>query len=65
MLNKYQYLQGPLKLKLFPSAKNLKLSQMPVTHACNPSYLRGRDWEDQGSKPVLGKNLARPYQNSN
>jgi hypothetical protein len=23
-----------------------------VAHACNPSYLGGRDQEDQGSKPV-------------
>jgi hypothetical protein len=23
----------------------------PVTHTCNPSYLGGWDWEDQGSRP--------------
>jgi hypothetical protein len=23
-----------------------------VTHTCNPSYSRGRDQEDHGSKPV-------------
>jgi hypothetical protein len=27
-------------------------SWAPVTHACNPSYLRGRDQEDHGSKPA-------------
>jgi hypothetical protein len=27
-------------------------SQVPVTHTCNPSYSRGRDQEDHGSKPV-------------
>jgi hypothetical protein len=25
--------------------------QLPVAHACNPSYLGGKDQEDQGSKP--------------
>jgi hypothetical protein len=27
---------------------------------CNLSYSGGRDQEDQSSKPILGKNLARP-----
>jgi hypothetical protein len=27
-------------------------SQMPVAHACNPSYLGDRDKEDGGLKPV-------------
>jgi hypothetical protein len=31
-----------------------------VAHACNPSYSRGRDQEDRGSKPAWGKSL-RPY----
>jgi hypothetical protein len=31
-----------------------------VPHACNPSYSRGRDQENWGSKPV-GKKLARPH----
>jgi hypothetical protein len=26
----------------------------PVAHSCNPSYLGGRDQENQGSKPVPG-----------
>jgi hypothetical protein len=26
-----------------------------VAHACNPSYSGGRDQEDRGSKPALGK----------
>jgi hypothetical protein len=28
------------------------LSQVPVAHACNPSYSGGRDQKDQGSKPA-------------
>jgi hypothetical protein len=30
-------------------------SQGPVVHACNPSYLRGSDQENQGSMLPLGK----------
>jgi hypothetical protein len=29
---------------------------MPVAHACNPSYLRGRDQEDHGLKPAWANN---------
>jgi hypothetical protein len=33
----------------------LKMScRAPVPHACNPSYLGGRDQEDRGSKPAPG-----------
>jgi hypothetical protein len=28
------------------------LSRAPVAHACNPSYIGGRDQEDHGSKPA-------------
>jgi hypothetical protein len=31
-----------------------------VTHAYNPSYSEGRNQEDHGSKPVLGKQFRRP-----
>jgi hypothetical protein len=27
----------------------------PVAHACHPSYSGGREQEDHGSKPALGK----------
>jgi hypothetical protein len=30
-------------------------SQVLVAHACNSSYSGGRDQEDRGSKPALGK----------
>jgi hypothetical protein len=30
-------------------------SRVSVAHTCNPSYLGGRDQEDRGSKPALGK----------
>jgi hypothetical protein len=32
-----------------------------VAHAYNPGYFGGRDQEDHGSKPVLGKYFERPY----
>jgi hypothetical protein len=32
-----------------------------MAHTYNPSYSEGRDQEDHGSKPVLGKQFSRPY----
>jgi hypothetical protein len=32
-------------------------SQAPVAHACNPSYLGGRDQENRKSKPAQAKSL--------
>jgi hypothetical protein len=32
-----------------------------VAHARNPSYSGGRDQEDYGLKPALGKQFVRPY----
>jgi hypothetical protein len=32
-----------------------------VAHTCYPSYSRGRDQEDHGSKPTTGKSFERPY----
>jgi hypothetical protein len=31
-----------------------------VAHTCNPSYLGGRDQEDQGSKPVWANSSQDP-----
>jgi hypothetical protein len=31
-----------------------------VAHACNPSYSRGRDQEDGGSKPTWANSLRDP-----
>jgi hypothetical protein len=31
-----------------------------VAHACNPSYLGGSDWEDEGSRPTLAKKFKSP-----
>jgi hypothetical protein len=37
-------------------------SQAPVAYIYNPSYSRGRDQEDGGSKPAWENSLfARPY----
>jgi hypothetical protein len=35
--------------------------QALVAHACNPSYLGGRDQEDRGSKPAWANSSMRPY----
>jgi hypothetical protein len=43
----------------FLSIRNL--SQVLVAHTCNPSYSGGRDQEDCGSKPTLGKWFSRPH----
>jgi hypothetical protein len=36
------------------------MSQVPVAHACNPSYSGGRDQEDFGSKPACTNNSKDP-----
>jgi hypothetical protein len=41
------------------SDKELKISQMPVAHTCNPGYLGGCDQEDQGSRPAPAKKFVR------
>jgi hypothetical protein len=33
---------------------------MPVAHACNLSYLGGRDWEDRNSKPAWANSSQHP-----
>jgi hypothetical protein len=35
-----------------------------VSHTCNPSYLGGRDWEDQGLRPAQANNLQYYLQNN-
>jgi hypothetical protein len=35
--------------------KNQWTGQVPVAHGCNPNYSGGRNQEDHGSKPALGK----------
>jgi hypothetical protein len=32
-----------------------KMGWVPVGHTYNPSYLRGRDWEDHSSRPKVLK----------
>jgi hypothetical protein len=32
-----------------------------VVHACNPSYLRGRDREDCSSMPAQAKKFVKPH----
>jgi hypothetical protein len=40
--------------------KDPALSWTLVTHACNPSYSRGRDQEDHGSKPAWANSFQDP-----
>jgi hypothetical protein len=42
---------------------NRNSSQVPVAHACNPSYLGGRDQEDCSSKPAQANSLQDPISN--
>jgi hypothetical protein len=37
-----------------------KLSQATVAHTCNPSYSRGTDQDDRGSKPAQANRSRDP-----
>jgi hypothetical protein len=39
---------------------NHEPSQVPVAHACNPSYSGGRDQEDHGLKPAQENSSQDP-----
>jgi hypothetical protein len=41
--------------------KNSRTCRVLVPHTCYPSYSRGRDQEDCGSKLARAKKFARPY----
>jgi hypothetical protein len=41
--------------------KEMKVCQVPVAHACNPSYSGGSDQEDHGLKPAWANSSVRPY----
>jgi hypothetical protein len=47
-------------LHLLQWLKYKTLMPAPVAHACNPSYSRGRDQEDHGSKPAQPNSLQDP-----
>jgi hypothetical protein len=38
-----------------------EVSWVPVAHACNLSYTRGRDHEDHSLKPAQANSSVRPY----
>jgi hypothetical protein len=42
-----------------------KKSRAPVAHFCNPSYSRGRDQKDRGSKPAEANSYAPSYLEKN
>jgi hypothetical protein len=44
---------------------NPKFSQALVAHAYNPSYSRGRDQEDRGSKPAWANSSQDPISKKN
>jgi hypothetical protein len=39
------------------SVKKIIFLASTMAHAYNPSYCRGRDWEDRGSRAALAKSL--------
>jgi hypothetical protein len=41
----------------------INYSQVLMAHACNPSYLGGRDQEDHGSRPAWAKSSQDPHLN--
>jgi hypothetical protein len=54
-------LQGKVEQKeLIKQNKNV-VDWAPVAHACDPSYSRGKDQEDCGSKPAWANSSARHY----
>jgi hypothetical protein len=42
--------------------KDRRVNSVPVAHACNPSYLRGRDQEDWSLKPSQNNSQKYPTQ---
>jgi hypothetical protein len=48
------------KLQSGKTDKEEEQSQVPVAHACNPSYSGGRDQEDHGLKPAKANSLQDP-----
>jgi hypothetical protein len=48
------------KKNMWMGPKRKTISQMPVAHACNPSYLGGWAQEDRGSKPALANSSQDP-----
>jgi hypothetical protein len=44
--------------------KVIKASQALVAHTCDPSYLGGRDQEDQDSKPARANSLGEYLEKS-
>jgi hypothetical protein len=36
------------------------IAMAPVAHTCSPSYSRGRNQEDHGSKPAQANSLQNP-----
>jgi hypothetical protein len=52
---------GLLKFQLVTDIKKyIYISQVSVTHACNPSYSRSTEQEDDVSKPVWANNSRDP-----
>jgi hypothetical protein len=50
----------PVRMAIIKSTNNNCL--VPVAYICNPSYSRGRDQEDHGSKPAWINILKKPSQ---
>jgi hypothetical protein len=51
----------PALWRLKQEDQDLEVSQAPVVYTSNPSYLGGRDQEDQSLKPAWTNSSMRPY----
>jgi hypothetical protein len=56
-INRRTEVQRSPGLQVRPYTKNTKTCQALVAHTCNPSYSKGREEEDRGSKPAWEKCL--------
>jgi hypothetical protein len=61
----HEYIWMIISFKSWSVVFKLWFCQAPVAHACNPSYSRGRDLEDWGSKSVPAKWFPRLYLENN
>jgi hypothetical protein len=53
-------LKGEKRIKTIILLESVEMCWAPVAHTCNPSYSRGRDQEDRGSKPAQANSSCDP-----
>jgi hypothetical protein len=64
---RFFFLKKELTTQFYPHILTLKPnhSWAPVAYTCNPSYLRGWDWEDGGSRPAQANSSRDPHLQNN